>query len=211
MQKKVIDALKSRYSVNVFDTEKKVSADDLETILESGRLAPSSFGFEPWKFIVVENPETRLKLQEVGYSQPKISQASHLIVLARRTDARESLTNERIDRTAKTYGVAPETLDAFRGMMDGSIASKSNEALDANVSAQVYIALGVMMTTAALIGVDSAPMEGFDPTAVNEILGLNEKHLSATVLLAIGYRGEDSSASHPKVRRAFEDVVEFAK
>jgi nitroreductase len=68
-----------------------------------------------------------------------------------------------------------------------------------------------MMTTAALLNVDSAPMEGFDPAAVNEILGLNEKHLSATVLLAIGYRGEDSSASHPKVRRAFEDVVEFVK
>ena len=211
MKKEVIDALKSRYSVNVFDTGKKVNIDDLETILESGRLAPSSFGFEPWKFIVVENPETRMKLQEVGYGQSKISQASHLIVLARRTDARESLVNERIDRTAKIYSVAPETLDTFRGMMEGSIAGKSNESLDANVTAQVYIALGVMMTTAALLGIDSAPMEGFDPIAVNEILELNEKHLSSTVLLAIGYRGEDPSASHPKVRRIFEDVVEFVK
>jgi nitroreductase len=197
--------------VQVFDKDKKIPANDLQTILESARLTPSSFGIEAWKFIVVENPEVRAKLLEAGYGQPKIAEASHLVVIARRTDLRENISNERIERTAATFKADPSTLDGLKGMIEGTIAGKSDEVLNAWATAQTYIPLGVMVETASLLGIDSAPMEGFVPAQFDEILGLKEKNLTATVLLALGYRGDDKYASMPKVRRDFADVVEFVK
>ena len=211
MNEKIISALNWRYAVQSFDKTKKVSDADLRTILESARLSPSSFGLEPWKFIVVENPDVRAKLAAVGYGQPKITEASHLVVVARRTDAREAIVGERIARTAKIQGVDASALDGFKQMLDGTIASRDDAALDVWNRSQTYIALGMMMETASLLGVDNAAMEGFDPKGVDEVLGLSTKHLTATTLLALGYRGEDESATRPKVRRDFDDVVEFVK
>ncbi len=211
MQEQIAKALGWRYAVQSFDSAKKVSDSDLKTILESGRLAPSSFGLEPWKFIVVENAETRAKLQSVSYGQPKVTEASHLIVIARRTDAREHIVLERIERTAAIQEQDVESLAGFKEMLDGVIASRDDAALDAWNARQTYIALGMMMETASLLGVDNAAMEGFDPKGVDEALGLQEQNLTATIMLSIGYRGVDVSADRPKVRRAFDEVVEFVK
>ena len=211
MNEKIVKALEWRYAVQVFDQAKKVSEADLKTILEAGRLTPSSYGIEAWKFIVVENPEVRAKLREAGYGQPKISEASHLVVIARRTDIRENISKERIERTVSTLKVEPAVLDGLKNMIDGTIAGKSDEALNAWETAQTYISLGSMITAASLLGVDSAPMEGFQPDKFDEILGLKEKNLTATVILALGYRGEDEAAKRQKVRRSFEDVVQFVK
>ena len=211
MKKEIIESLEWRYAVQVFNPSKKIKDEDLNTILESGRLTPSSYGIEAWKFIVVENPEIREKLREAGYGQSKISDASHLIVLARRTDVKENISQERIDRTAETFKVEASSLNGFKEMIDGAINSRTVEALDAWAARQVYIPLGTMIETASLLGIDSAPMEGFDSQKYDEILGLKDKNLSATVLLALGYRGEDEVAARPKVRRNFEDVVEFIK
>ncbi len=211
MQEQIAKALGWRYAVQSFDSAKKVSDSDLKTILESGRLAPSSFGLEPWKFIVVENAETRAKLQSVSYGQPKVTEASHLIIIARRTDAREHIVRERIERTAAIQEQDVESLAGFKEMLDGVIASRDDAALDAWNARQAYIALGMMMETASLLGVDNAAMEGFDPKGVDEALGLQEQNLTATVMLSIGYRGVDVSADRPKVRRAFDEVVEFVK
>jgi nitroreductase len=211
MKKEIVEALKWRYAVQVFDSSKKIKDEDLKTILEAGRLTPSSYGIEAWKFLVVENPEVRAKLREAGYGQPKISEASHLIVLARRTDMKENISQERIDRTAQTFKVEASSLSGFKEVIDGAISSRTAEALDSWAAKQVYIPLGTMIETASLLEIDSAPMEGFDPQKYDEILGLKEKNLSATVLLALGYRGEDEAAARPKVRREFEDVVEFLK
>lgn len=209
--KKVVDALNWRYAVQVFDQEKKIKDQDLETILESARLTPSSYGIEAWKFIVVENADIRAKLREAGYGQPKISEAASLIVLARRTDVKENIAKERIERTAQTFGVEESVLADFKSMLDDAINGRDDRGLDQWAAKQTYVALGVMVAAASLLGIDSAPMEGFDPEQFDQILGLKEKNLSATVLLALGYRGEDESASRPKVRRKFEDVVEFVK
>lgn len=209
MQEQIVKALGWRYAVQNFDGTKKLGDSDLKTILESGRLAPSSFGLEPWKFIVVENPEIRERLQSVAYGQSKVTEASHLVIIARRTDARERIVGERIERTAKIQGQDEESLAGFREMLDGVIASRDDAAIDIWNSRQAYIALGMMMETASLLGVDNAAMEGFDPAAVDEILGLKEKNLTATVMLALGYRGADPAADRPKVRRSFDEVVEF--
>lgn len=211
MQETIVKALGWRYAVQSFDPAKKIGESELRTILESGRLAPSSFGLEPWQFIVIENAAVREEIQAASYGQPKVSEASHLVVIARRTDARENIVCERIERTANIQGQDVASLDGFKQMLDSVIASRDDMALDVWNSRQAYIALGMMMETASLLGVDNAAMEGFDPAAVDEILGLREKNLTSTVMLALGYRGEDASADRPKVRRAFDDVVTFVK
>lgn len=203
----ILSALQWRYAVRVFDVSRKVSDDDVKTILEAGRLAPSSFGIEPWQFIVVENSAMRTALRAVSYDQPKVTDASHLLVIARRTDARESIVKELIERTAVTQGVDASALEGLKNMVDGTIAAKSDDALDAWIRSQSYIPLGVMITAAAMLGVDSGPMEGFDPAQVDALLGLTEKNLTATTMLALGYRGNDEAANRPKVRRTYDDVV----
>jgi nitroreductase len=206
----IINAMNWRFATQAFDSTRKVSDEDLKTILEAARLAPSSFGIEAWKFLVIENPELRGKIGEAAWGQPKVTQASHLIVIARRTDVRENITNELIERSSKTQGVAPEVLNGLKEMVSGAIARRSDAELDAWVRNQAYIALGVMIETASLLGIDNGPMEGFDPAKVDEILGLKEKNLTSTTLLALGYRAEGVEL-RPKVRRAFDEVVEFIK
>lgn len=206
-----MDALKWRYSVRSFDAEKKVSEEDLRAVLESGRLAPSSFGLEPWKFLVVENRDIREKLQEVGYGQEKISKSSHLIVIASRTDARANLVGEHMNRIVRTTGAGESDLAGLRGMIEGKISSMSDGDLKAWIAAQAYIPLGMMLEAAALLGIDTAPMEGFVPEKFDEILGLAAKNLTATVIFSLGFRGEDPAANQPKVRKSFDETVEFVK
>ena len=211
MRDEILSALARRYATKIFDGTKKVPEDDLRAILESGRLAPSSFGIEAWKFLVVEDPDLRSKCRAAGYDQAKITDAPHVIVIASRTDARERSASELIGRTAATLGVEASSLAAYQGMVDGAIKSKDDRALDAWIRSQTYIALGMMIETAALLGIDSCPMEGFDPKKVDDELGLAAKNLASTSMLAIGYRGNDPAATQPKTRRPFDEVVEFVR
>jgi len=206
-----LKALNWRYGVKVFDPTKKISEQDLNTILESGRLAPSSIGVEPWKFIVVENKELREKIRKASYDQSKVTDAAYLVIMARRTDIRENIANELIERTAETQKVKHEELGGLRQMAEGGIARQDDLSLDAWAKAQTYIPLGIMIHSAALLGIDAGPMEGFNGAEVDEILGLKAKNLKSTTILTLGHRGEDPAAQRPKVRRKFEDVVEFIK
>lgn len=209
--KKIIDALQWRYATKVFNKEEKVKAKDLKTILESARLSPSSFGVEAWKFIVVENPEVRAQLRAAAYDQEKVTDASHLVVLTRRTDA-EHIASELIARTAATQGKSEADLAGLKQMVEGAIAFKQGAgAYDAWAAGQTYIALGIMIETASLLGVDNCPMEGFDNAKVDEILGLKTRNLASVSMLALGARGTDGYAALPKTRRPFEEVVEFLK
>lgn len=206
----IIDALNWRYAVKIFDPAKTVSDENFRAILEAGRLAPSSFGIESWKFIVVENPELRAKLRAVSYDQPKVTDATHIVVIAARTDV-AALSGELIERTARIQGVDATSLNGLKGMVDGSIASMSAEKALSYSREQTFVALGMMVETAALLGVDAGPMGGFDQAGVDALLGLKEKNLTACSMLAIGYRGEDPAAARPKVRRAFDEAVEFVR
>ncbi|MDA1060591.1 MAG: NAD(P)H-dependent oxidoreductase [bacterium] len=207
--KHIVDSLNWRCAAKIFDSGKKVSQEDLHTILESGRLAPSSSGIEPWKFIVVTNPEVRQKLRVASYDQPKVTDASHIVIIARRTDS-ENISPDVIARTAKAQGKSEEDLDGLKKMVDQTVSMKSDgDVRDGWIAAQTYIPLGIMVQTAALLKIDTCPMEGFDPSKVNVILGLSEKNLSATTMLAIGYRGDDPYADLPKTRQSYDEVVEF--
>jgi len=207
--KVIVEALQWRYAVKTFDAKKKVGDEDFNVILESGRLSSSSIGLEPWKFIVVKSPEIRAQLRAAAYDQTKVTDASHLIVIASRTDA-TALVPELIARTSKAQGKKPEELAGLKGMVDGTIArfAGNTAALNGWLKLQSYIALGSMIETAALLGVDTCPMEGFDPAKVNEILGLSKKNLAVSTILAVGYRGDDPYAKLPKTRRSAGEVIE---
>lgn len=206
--KNILEALTWRRAIGTFDGSEHISDEDLKTILTAGNLAPSSFGTEPWKFLVVRNPELRKKLRAVGYDQPKITDASHLIVIARRTDV-DAIVPSLIERTAKAHGKAEAELEGLRQMVGGAIQARG-AGVDQWLASQTYIALGMMMETASLLNIDNAAMEGFDPKGVNEVLGLDEKNLFAVTMLALGKRAHDDPvSSRAKVRREFNDAVEI--
>ncbi len=207
----IISALNWRYAVKVFDTQKPMKKEDLMTILESARLAPSSTGLEAWKFIVIENKELRAKLREVSYGQPKVTDAPYFVVMTYRTDVREHIADELVTRAAEAQKVEESALSGLRQMAEGGIAAKDDVAIEAWVRAQTYIPLGIMIETAALLGIDSGPMEGFDNVKVDELLDLRAKNLKSTSMIGFGYRGEDPAATRAKVRRAFDEVIEFMK
>ena len=208
----IVDALNWRYAVQMFDPKKTLAPELLHTILESGRLAPSSIGLEPWKFIVVENPEVRVKLRAVSHNQAKVTDAAVLVIIAYRTDAETHISRERIERTARIQGQSADSLNPLKQMMDSAIAGRAAKGtLNTWMQTQAYIPFGMMIETAALLGVDSGPMEGFLADEVDALLGLKEQGLHAASLLALGYRGDDPAALRPKVRRSFNDVVQFIR
>lgn len=200
-------AITWRRAVKVFDTAKKVSDADLRTILEAGRMAPSAYGIEPWKFIVVENTELREKLRAAAYNQAQVTDASRLIVVARHTDGAK-ITSDLMQRTAAAQGKTLADFAGFEKMVGGAIAGKDDVSRQAWFAAQTYIPLGVMMQTASLMGIDNAGMEGFDSAKVDEILGLPAQGLASQYFFVLGYRSEaDVYSKSPKVRRGYDEVV----
>lgn len=207
MKTPIIQTLEWRYATKQFDAGKKVSEQDLTELLESLRLSPSSFGLQPWKFVIVENKEIRKKLREAAWNQPQVVDASHLIVLCARTDVDEKYIRSYIDSIAQQRGVTPESLSQFEGMMQGFRANLSDDAAISWAKHQVYLASGFLMFTAAQKRIDACPMEGFDRRKVDEILGLPEKKLTSAMLCAIGYRSaDDKYAQAKKVRFDKKDI-----
>ena len=205
----VIEGLKWRYAINKFDQTKKVSDEQLSSLMDAMILTPSSFGLQPWKFIVVTNPEVRAKLQEAGYNQPKISEASHLIVIAVEKHIDDALVEKYMQSVSQIRNVPRENLDGYADMIKGTIASKQTDAARIEwATKQAYIALGVLVTAGAVDGIDVAPMEGFDPQKFDEILGLEAKGLESKVIAAVGFRASDDPVSQmKKVRYPKEEVV----
>ncbi|MDB5123615.1 MAG: NAD(P)H-dependent oxidoreductase [Mucilaginibacter sp.] len=198
----IIDKLKWRSAVKKFETSKKLSATQLDDLLSAIQLAPSSLGLQTYKVIVVEDAATRRQLRAAGYNQPQITDASHLIVFASETNIDSWFGKSFIDLVAKTRGVERETLAGFEQMVLGSINSQTNEQKIAASHKQAYIALGVLITAAAELGIDAGPMEGFDSAKYDEILGLKEKGLTTSVIAAVGFRADDDAYSKMiKVRR----------
>lgn len=197
-----------RYATKQFDPSKKVSAEDLAALEDAVIHAPSSLGLQLWKFVVVSDPAVRTKLKEVSYGQSQITDASELIVFAAKNDITEADIDEHIANIAKVRGITVEDLAPLRGMAVGSVMSQTPEGRHQWAARQVYIALGTLVTSAALMGIDVCPMEGFSNADYNEILGLNEAGYSAYAVAAVGYRSaDDKYASLPKVRYPKERVI----
>jgi nitroreductase len=203
-------ALEWRYATKVFDATKKLSDADLNDLLTSLQMAPSSFGLQPWKFFVITNPELREKLKAVSWNQSQVTDASHLIVLARQTDMTATHIQTYIDDIKNTRGIPAESLEGYKQMMSGFIAKFTPEERASWMEKQIYIALGFLMLAAATKGIDACPMEGFDAKAYDDILGLNAQGYTTTVLCPVGYRSQnDTYATLKKVRYPLSQVVSF--
>jgi nitroreductase len=207
MNDTIAQAFNTRAAIKTFDTSKKVSEKDVATILESARMSPTAYGLQPFRVIHVKNAEVRKQLQAVSFNQPQVVDAAELFVIAARTDINEAFIDEYIALVAETRGITAEQLKGFKDMMVGDILGRFEDGRAAWAGRQAYIALGSMIETAALLGVDGCPMEGFMPPKVDQILGLEALKLTSLGYFAIGYRGDDQMSKLKKVRVATEKFV----
>ncbi|HSI34800.1 MAG TPA: NAD(P)H-dependent oxidoreductase [Tepidisphaeraceae bacterium] len=204
--------LRWRYATKKFDPARKVSDTDFETVKQALALAPSAYGLSPWRFVVVNDPAVRAHLRAAAYGQAQLTDASHVVVLAGRKGLDAAYVDKFIARVAEVRGATPTALKGYRDMMvgfvDGLRTAKGDAAVDAWAARQVYIALGQGLETAALLGLDACPMEGFDAAKFDQILGLDAQGYGALAILAVGYRAaDDKYAEAPKVRLAEQDVL----
>ncbi len=205
----IIQSLHWRYATKKFDAEKKLTDDQVSLIAESLRLAPSSFGLQPWHFFIVSNSDVRAQLRKVGYEQSQITDASHLVVITVPTNLDDAWVDRYVASIYATRPMIPAGgLDGMEQAIKGRLTGMDTQARIAWATHQAYIALGVMIASAASESIDVGPMEGFDPAGFDEILGLKEQHLTSVVIAAVGFRSaDDGTASMPKVRFAKEQVV----
>lgn len=205
----VLSQLKWRYATKKFDPTKKIAPELWAKLEQAAIHSPSSYGIQPWKFIVVTDPEMRKKLHPVSYNQPQILDASHLVVFAAKNPPTPEDIDAYVARTAQVRGVTVEVLEGFKGMMLGSLSRMDAAQAHRWAARQTYIALGVFLASAAMMGIDACPMEGFQPEKYDEILGLKEKRLGSVVIATAGYRSaEDKNAGLAKVRFDAKDVIE---
>lgn len=206
----LLDQLNWRYATKQFDSARKISAEDWDTLEEALRLSASSTGLQPWKFFVITDPELRTKLQPVSYGQSQIVDASHLVVFTAKVNLTETDADQHIANIAAVRNLSVDDLAPLKGMiMGGIIAGKSDDERRTWAFNQTYIALGNLLTSAALLGIDACPMEGFSRDEYDSILGLTEQGLASTVVATLGYRSsEDKYGSAPKVRYDRDEVIQ---
>lgn len=207
-QAPLLDALKWRYATKQFDATRPIPEDTWETLEHSLPLTPSSFGLQPWQFLVIGNPELRKELRAASWGQSQVTDASHLVVFAARTDLGDDDIGKWIDRLSEVQSTPLETLAPLRSVISGFIRPMNPETRRAWNTRQVYIALGQFMASAAILGIDTCPLEGIDPSAYDRILGLEGTGYATAVGCAAGYRDPaDRYASMPKARFAHTEVV----
>ena len=208
MEKTLINALVTRYAVKKFDSVKKLSQDQVDAVLESARLTATSYGLQLMKIVVVENTDLRKELLNCSFGQKQVVDASHLLVLCRERHLELKHFENYVDLIAKTRGQDSESLEGFKNLMVNSILTKSEEEQELWLEKQVYIELGNLLTSCAILGIDSCPMEGFLPEEYDRILGLEDKNLASVLVLPIGIRSaEDINSTRKKVRRSSADFI----
>ncbi|MBW8200686.1 NAD(P)H-dependent oxidoreductase [Flagellimonas abyssi] len=203
----VIEHRTWRYATKKFDATKKVSEEDLETLIEATRLSASSYGLQPYHILVISNQETKEQLKPASWNQSQITDASHIIVFANATDFGEELVDDYVANVSQTRNIPEEGLRGYAEFMKSKLIDLPLETKDSWTAKQAYIAFGNLMQAAAELKIDTCPMEGFESEKYNEILGLEDKNLNAAVVLAIGYRSEEDETQHyAKVRKSTEEL-----
>ena len=205
----LLQQLRWRYAVKEFDPSRKIPADDWRTLEQALVLTPSSFGLQPWKFVVITDQATKEKLVPASWNQRQVVDASHAVVFAVRQPLTESDVDRHVARTSEIRGVPVESLAGFKQMMMGSLVPPP-AGFDIHhwAALQAYIALGNFMTSAAMLGIDTCPMEGIVPAMYDDLLGLPQEGYGTVVVCVAGYRAaDDMHAARPKVRFLPEEVV----
>ena len=193
-----------RYATKRFDPSKKIPADQWASLAESLRMAPSSFGLQPWRFLLVKNPETLKALRAAAWDQPQVVECSHFVVLAAQNQVGPQDVSKLIAASAAARGTSPENLKGYEDMMNGFLKQLPEH--KQWTSRQCYIALGFLMLAAAQMQIDSCPMEGFDPAQFDKLLGLESTPYRSVVCCALGYRSKEDKIS-TKVRYPSKDVL----
>lgn len=205
----LVDSLNWRYATKAFDPNKKIPVQTWAALEESLILTPSSFGLQPWKFLVITDKALRESLVPHAWNQRQIADCSHLVVMLAKKTVGEAEIDQLIHRIVEVRGGTADALAGYKGMMMGSLGKATPEFIIEWAKKQVYIALGQFMGSAAVLGIDTCPMEGFAAPKFDEILGLNTTDYTTAVLCPAGYRADsDKYATLPKVRFKTEDVIE---
>jgi nitroreductase len=202
--------LQWRYAVKKFDSDRKIPSDVWNALEQSLVLSPSSFGLQPWKFFVVDNMELRQQLLPNSWNQGQVVEASHLVVLAINKNMNDAEVDRYIKSMSDTRNVPADALAGLTGMIKGFMNNdKLPFTVDEWATRQVYIAIGQFMASAAMLGIDTCPMEGFNPAKYDELLGLTEMGYASVLVCPAGYRAaDDKYATMAKVRYAQTEMVQ---
>ena len=204
----VVAQLRWRYATKKFDPTKVIPLDTWAALEQALVLTPSSYGLQPWRFFVVTDPTVKAQLPAHSWGQRQPQDCSHMVVFAIKADLGEADIDRYLERVAEVRGQSRESLAGFKRLMTGSL---TDPAFDVNTWAanQVYIAIGQFMACAAILGVDTCPMEGINPAKYDDVLGIGAQGYRTVVGCAAGYRAtDDRYAQSPKVRFKTEDVVQ---
>jgi len=205
----LLEALQWRYATKVFDATKKIPDDIWQTLKQALVLTPSSYGLQPYKFLVIDSPAKRAELLPHSWGQKQVVDASHFVVFTAQTTLTEAHVDKLINHTSQTRHIPATALDSYRGMMVGDLVNGPRGKIAHEwATRQTYIALGNLMTCAAVLGVDACPMEGFVPAEYDRVLSLKGSGYASVVCCALGYRSaNDKYAALAKVRYEPADLV----
>jgi nitroreductase len=206
----LLESLKWRYATKKFDPSQKISEDTWATLAESLVLTPSSYGLQPWKFLVITNQDLKDQLKPLSWNQSQTSDCSHYVVFTIKKNLTADHVDHFVQRTAEVRDVTTESIAGYRNVMVSDVIYGARSLIvNEWATRQVYIALGNFMTCAALLAVDTCPMEGIEPAKYDKVLGLPEKGYATVVACAAGYRSsEDKYAELPKVRFPMAEMIE---
>tara|TARA_R110002049_G_scaffold85550_6_gene217459 strand:- start:1310 stop:2011 length:702 start_codon:yes stop_codon:yes gene_type:complete len=193
-------AMRWRYAVRRF-TDDTISPAELDALLDAVRHSPSAYGLQPYQLIVISSRQVREQLLAHSYGQDKVVNCSHLLVFASYKDIDDALVERYVTLAANSRHVSPEDLGEYATQVKNALAAQTREQRASAAVNQSFLALGTLLTSAALLGIDCCPMSGFDASGYDDVLNLPQRGLSAAVICALGRRHpQDSSASYPRVR-----------
>ena len=204
----LLDSLRWRYATKQFDSERSLSEAQVTQLLEAANLSATSYGLQPFKFLVLKDQAKQDQLVASSYGQAQVAQASHVIVIATRTDVDADYVNSYVELMESQRDLPAGSLDKYKTIMTGAITAMDEQALDVWATKQAYLALGTLLAACAAVKIDACPMEGFVAAEYDEIFGLAAMNLHASVVVPIGYRAEDDEHQHyKKVRRGLDEIV----
>lgn len=204
----ILDALEWRYAVKKFDDKASLTEQQILEVKNAFNLSASSYGLQPYKMIVVQNPDLKEKLVPASYGKQQISQSAALLVFAVRTDFGMDYIDQYFEDMSVKRQIPLENLEGYKNFMKGSFANKSEDEILSWATNQVYLTMGHMLVSLAALKIDACPMEGLDPNAYDKILDLEAKQLKTIVAMPIGVRAkDDATASALKVRKDLSEII----
>ncbi len=207
--KQLIDDLNWRYATKKYDPNARINSTDLAIIKDVLRLVPTSYGLQPLKYLIIEDPAVRRALLEHSSGQQAVTDASHLLVICSYRDIVDDSVDSFIENTAHTRQIELEKILGFGDFIKRTVRELTADERSTWAAKQAYIALGQLMQTCAQLRIDSTPMEGFNAAGYDQVLHLSERNLNATLVVPMGYRHPEDGNQHlKKVRRPMDELFE---